>query len=160
MSRLLGPHLVKSCRVWGWFVPKTFQGLIFLFSGSLTWWIAFWVICPWNKFEEKAQCTANIINVIFTVFTCVPISNVIPLYGLHLITAPCTVEKCKHWFTVVYCNNYTCTLYLLRQIFVIFTVFTCVPFSTIHIYLQCVSRVRAKWSGPFFWVREFFEYHP
>ena len=114
------------------------------------------LLCPlyWGAY------TANIFNVIFTLFTCVPFSNVIPLYGLHLITAPCTVEKCKHWFTVVYCNNYTCTLYYLRQIFVIFTVFTCVPFSTIHIYLQCVSRVRAKWSGPFFWVREFFEYHP
>ena len=22
----------------------------------VTWWIAIWVICPWNKFEEKAQC--------------------------------------------------------------------------------------------------------
>ena len=40
--------------------------------------------------------TANIFNVVLTVFTCVPFSNVIPLYGLHLITAPCTVEKCKH----------------------------------------------------------------
>ena len=54
--------------------------------------------------------TANIFNVIFTVFTCVPFSNVIPLYGLHLITASSTVEKCKHWFTVVYCNIYTSTV--------------------------------------------------
>ena len=27
----------------------------FLFSGSLSWWIAYWVISPGNKFEEKAQ---------------------------------------------------------------------------------------------------------
>ena len=40
--------------------------------------------------------TANIFNVFFTLFTCVPLSTVIPLYCLHLITAPSTVEKCKH----------------------------------------------------------------
>ena len=33
------------------------------------------------------SCTANIFNVIFTVFKCVPISNIISLYGLHLIAA-------------------------------------------------------------------------
>ena len=54
--------------------------------------------------------TANIFNVIFTLFTCVPFSNVIPLHCLHLITAPSTVEKCKHRFTVVYCKIYTSTL--------------------------------------------------
>ena len=37
MSGLLGPLLLKSRRVWGWLVPKTFQGLHFLFSGSLSW---------------------------------------------------------------------------------------------------------------------------
>ena len=56
MLRLLGSLLLKSRRVWGWFVPKTFQGLHFLFSGSLSWWIDIWLICPWNKFEDKAQC--------------------------------------------------------------------------------------------------------
>ena len=40
--------------------------------------------------------TANIFNIIFTLFTSVPFPTVIPLYGLHLITAPSTVEKCKH----------------------------------------------------------------
>ena len=55
-SRFLGPLLLKSCRVWGWFLPNTFQGLHFLFSGSLSWRIAIWTICPWNKFKEKAQC--------------------------------------------------------------------------------------------------------
>ena len=40
--------------------------------------------------------TANIFNVIFSLFKCVPLSTVIPLYYLHLITAPSTVEKCKH----------------------------------------------------------------
>ena len=58
-------------------------------------------------------CTANIFNVIFTAFTCVPFSNVIPLYGLHLITAPSTVKYVKtdlQWFTVIstllHCNIY------------------------------------------------------
>ena len=36
--------------------------------------------------------TRNILNVIFTVFKCVPISTVISLHGLHLIAAPSTVE--------------------------------------------------------------------
>ena len=35
--------------------------------------------------------TANIFEVIFTVFNCVPISTVILLYGLHFIAAPSTV---------------------------------------------------------------------
>ena len=30
-------------------------GCRYTYSGSLSWWIAIWVICPWNKFEEKAQ---------------------------------------------------------------------------------------------------------
>ena len=38
------------------------------------------------------NCTANIFNVIFTVFKYVPISTVISLYGLHFIAAPSTVE--------------------------------------------------------------------
>ena len=59
---------------------------------------------------SKTTYTANIFNVIFTLFMCVPFSTVIPMYGLHLITAPSTVEKCKHWFTVVYWNIYTSTL--------------------------------------------------
>ena len=42
--------------VWGWFIPKTFQGLHFLFSGSLSWLMYIWAKCPWNKFDEKAQC--------------------------------------------------------------------------------------------------------
>ena len=37
------------------------------------------------------KCTANIFDVIFTVFNCVPISTVILLYGLHFIAAPSTV---------------------------------------------------------------------
>ena len=31
----------------------TFQGLYFLFSGSLSWSMYIWAICPWNKFDEK-----------------------------------------------------------------------------------------------------------
>ena len=56
MSGLLGPLLLKNRRVWGWFVSKKFQWLHFFFSGSLSWWTAFWVICPWNEFEETEQC--------------------------------------------------------------------------------------------------------
>ena len=52
----LGPLMLKSLGVWGWFTPKNFQGEHFLFSGELIWLICFWVICPWNKFEEKVQC--------------------------------------------------------------------------------------------------------
>jgi hypothetical protein len=36
--------------------------------------------------------TANMFEVIFTVFNCVPISTVVLLYGLHLIAAPSAVE--------------------------------------------------------------------
>ena len=59
----------------------------------------------WNKFGSEApnlpditdimdllDYTANIFEVIFTVFNCVPISTVVSLYGLHLIAAPSTVE--------------------------------------------------------------------
>ena len=56
-----------------------------------------------GKFMQRTKldrgtlwCTANIFNVIFTLFMCVPLSTVISLYGLHLIAAPSTVEKCKH----------------------------------------------------------------
>ena len=47
-----------------------------------------------NKFIKMFEkCyTANIFNVSFTVFKCVPISTVISLYGLHLIAAQSTVE--------------------------------------------------------------------
>ena len=58
---------------------------------------------------------AYIFIVIFTLFTCVPLSTVIPLYCLHLITAPSTVEKCKHWFTV-HCEK----IDLMPNIYIIF----------------------------------------
>jgi hypothetical protein len=49
-----------------------------------------------NVFKERmfsdSSYTANIFDVIFTVFNCVPISTVISLYCLHLIAAPSTVE--------------------------------------------------------------------
>ena len=59
MSRLLGPLLLKNRRFWEWFVPKKFQCLHILFSGSLIWGTAFWVICPWNEFEETKQCASS-----------------------------------------------------------------------------------------------------
>ena len=48
-----------------------------------------------NEFQKEIltiASTANIFKVIFTVFSCVPISTVILLNGLHLIAAPSTVE--------------------------------------------------------------------
>ena len=45
-----------------------------------------------QRLEALAIYTANIFEVIFTVFNCVLISTVISLYGLHLIAAPSTTE--------------------------------------------------------------------
>ena len=62
--------------------------------------------------------TANIFNVIFTLFMCVPLSTVIPLYYLHLITTQSTVENVNtnlQWFTVtsklLHCTVYGKYLY-------------------------------------------------
>ena len=52
----LGPLLLKIWGIWGWFYSKNFSRATFLFPGSLSWLICFWVICLWNKFEERAQC--------------------------------------------------------------------------------------------------------
>ena len=48
--------------------------------------------CCQNGPKTEILYTANIFEVIFTVFNCVPISTVVSLYGLHLIAAPSTVE--------------------------------------------------------------------
>ena len=80
---------------------------------SITTWTKFFPVLTTYALKWTMGClhhTANIFKVFFTLFTCVPFSNVIPLYHLHLITASSTVEKCKHWFTVVYCNIYIFTL--------------------------------------------------
>ena len=45
-----------------------------------------------QKKISNSPYTANIFEVFFTVFNCVPISTVVSLYGLHLIAAPSTVE--------------------------------------------------------------------
>ena len=44
------------------------------------------------RISALLSLTANIFEVIFTVFNCVPISTVVSLYGLHLIAAPSTIE--------------------------------------------------------------------
>ena len=44
-----------------------------------------------NLWKGFLTYTANIFEVFFTVFNCVPISTVISLYGLHFIAAPSTV---------------------------------------------------------------------
>ena len=65
----------------------------------------------WNLSSHHfAYYTVNISAVKITVFRCVPFPATLSLYFLHCTTAPITVEKCKHWFTVVYCNIYTSTL--------------------------------------------------
>jgi hypothetical protein len=66
ISGHLGPLLVKNAGFEGGFISKTFQGLHFLLSGSLSWSIHFWVICPWNKFEEKAQYETGISKAFWT----------------------------------------------------------------------------------------------
>ena len=43
--------------------------------------------------KQRFTYTANIFDVIVTVFNCVPISIVILLYGLHFIAVPSTVEE-------------------------------------------------------------------
>ena len=48
---------------------------------------------------EGALCTANIFDVIFTVFKCVRLSTVVSLYGLHLIAAPSTAGNQLHILT-------------------------------------------------------------
>ena len=72
------------------------------------WWISvrFHITVLYMEFSI---CTANISAVKITVFRRVLFPTVIPLYYLHLITAPSTVEKCKHRFTVVYYKIYTFT---------------------------------------------------
>ena len=45
-----------------------------------------------RKDLDHIAYTANIFDVIFTVFNCVRLSTVISLYGLHLIAAPSTTE--------------------------------------------------------------------
>ena len=47
-----------------------------------------WVILS----TQLTDYTANIVNAIFTIFTCVPISTAILLYYFHLNAAPSTVE--------------------------------------------------------------------
>ena len=78
---------------------------------------------------------------LYTFYMC-PIFQCFPLYRLHLITAPSTVEKCKHWFTVVYCNIYIFTLWYGRQILVTFTLFKRVPFSTVYICSVVIAIIR------------------
>ena len=48
------------------------------------------------EISELSECTANIFNVIFTVFKCVLISTVILLYGLHLIALYSPMQKLEY----------------------------------------------------------------
>ena len=48
-------------------------------------------LLPLLLLTRPSEHTANIFEVIFTVFNCVPISTVILLYGVHFIAAPSTV---------------------------------------------------------------------
>ena len=51
-----------------------------MFSVSLSWWIDIWVICPWNKFEEKAQCESTI--VVLNRFLYISILFILQMYSL------------------------------------------------------------------------------
>jgi len=59
--RHLEPLLLKSSGVWGWFIYHLFKGYIFILC-PLRWSICIWAICPWNKFDEKAQCEVKCAN--------------------------------------------------------------------------------------------------
>ena len=60
-----------------------------------------------SSLYREQTCTANIFNVIFTIFTGVPLSTVIPLYYLHLIAAPSIqLNNCKADLQFFYCNFY------------------------------------------------------
>ena len=78
--------------------PLLLQALNYMAISTFTSNAYFWQLC-----------TANISAVKITVFRRVSFPTVIPLYYLHLITAPSTVEKCKHRFTVVYYKIYAFT---------------------------------------------------
>ena len=83
MSESLGYFLLRSCRVWGYFNPKTFQGINILLSGE----IDFWVICPQNKFGEKGQCGGG----------CLILERTWPIFQAYLETILKTliVKKCS-----------------------------------------------------------------
>ena len=55
-SRLLGPLLLKNHGLEGSLFQKIINGYIFYFLGQLFGGQLFWVICPWNEFEETKQC--------------------------------------------------------------------------------------------------------
>ena len=102
-----------------------------------------WVLPFFRPFHFKANtyfgkqklnhiaCTANIFNVIFTIFTVVPVSNVIPLYCQHscqllLEVQWNNVNTDLQWFTVistllqcrtVMCMANTCNFYTFLWVF-------------------------------------------
>ena len=41
-------------------LSKNFSRATFFVLGSLVRWTVFWVICPWNEFEEKEQCAVAV----------------------------------------------------------------------------------------------------
>ena len=85
-------QFAASCgRVWGWFVPKlfTFQGLHFLFSGSLSWSIYIWAICPWNKFDGKAHCEPVLEHISSFHSQCVACCSETSTFYIHLGMCVC-----------------------------------------------------------------------
>ena len=79
-------------------VIKAFSTIMFAFAGASTFPTIQADMKHKHQFKYSAiiactsKCTANIFNVIFTVFKCVRLYTVISLYGLRLIAAPSTVE--------------------------------------------------------------------
>ena len=100
-SGLLGPLLLKSGRIWGWFFPKTFQGLHVLFSGSLSWSMNIWAIYPRNKFDEKAQCECMLLSPNYF--------NLVMQIRQHVIRVYCPTTYCEskhHPVTARLVNEY------------------------------------------------------
>ena len=74
----------------GGFILKT---LHFLSSGRLSWLMYIWVIYPWNKFEEKAQC-GTVLSSHSTTHT--ELNEITNLYLIY----------CEPRFSEVYCTIY------------------------------------------------------
>ena len=92
--------------------------------------------------ELLVRCTANIFNVIFTVFKCVPLSTVISLYGLHLIAAPLHLNNCKADLQFFYCNFYI-GLYMAIK---------CKPYSEITV--ESGTQLNTVYICSVVWIRE------
>ena len=121
MSRHPSGHLVplqlKRHKVWGWFCSTNFQGLNFISSGELSWSICFWVICQWNKFEEKAQCDTYL-----ALTSSLSLLTFVIRYTQHaaLLAPPWFLKRCNKENIFLSSSSLYFWLSLLHSILVIF----------------------------------------